>query len=76
MKPVSPREGAADGVLTGPPGIGDLPFMRLQAGGFLTEWDLTFNERRAIAEGARVLLYVLGSGHPPVALEVEGVTGD
>lgn len=46
---------------------------RLAGGGFVSEWDLSFEERRAILDGARVVLYVMAGGHPPVGLEVEGV---
>lgn len=73
MKPVMPREGRPDVVLVGPPGVGDLPAMRVEGGGFFSEWTLSLEERRAIADGARVHLWVLSSGHPPVSLEVEGV---
>lgn len=75
MRPVVPRSGRVDVVLKGPPGgdIGDLPAQRVQGGGFCSEWELDFDERKAIMDGARVVLWVMSAGHPPVSVEVEGV---
>ena len=36
-------------------------------------WDLTFDERAAILDGARVILTFLG-GVPPCRIEIEGVS--
>lgn len=38
----------------------------------LSVWSLSLDERRAILDGARVVLQVSGR-HPPVALSIEGV---
>lgn len=75
MRPVVPRSGQVDVVLKGPPNsdIGDLPARRVLGGGFVSEWELTVEERGAILDGARVVLWTLSNGHPPVMLEVEGV---
>lgn len=76
MKPVAPREyeGPDLVVLRGPAGsdIAELPAIRTEAG-FLSEWDLSFEERQAILDGARVRMHIVGAGHPPVAMWVEGV---
>jgi hypothetical protein len=73
MKPVHPREGTADVVLKGPPGVGDLPAQFVDGPGLRSEWELTFDERQAILDGARVVLWTIATRHPPVAIEVEGV---
>ncbi len=43
-----------------------------------TEWQPTFNERKALSDGARILLSVLTFGQPlqPVLLAVEGVESE
>lgn len=50
---------------------GDLPVERVTPWISMSTWDLSPDERTAIAEGALVELYVVSSTpHPPVALEV------
>lgn len=54
----------------------DLPLYRCQdsQGNYLiSTWELTDEERKAIAAGAKIELCVWGERHPPVALTVEGV---
>ena len=54
--------------------VADLP-VRYDLGGFWSAWALSEEERRAIADGAPVLLYVVQTrgGFPPVSLAVAGV---
>lgn len=46
---------------------GDVPCM-------VSAWEPTPAELAAIAAGAKIYLRILGVGHPPVMLAVEGVT--
>lgn len=76
MKPVEPPEwmGTSRMVWQGPtPDVADL-VVRIdpEVGMSTSVWDLTFNERAAILDGARVILNVYGR-HPIVALSIEGV---
>ena len=41
-----------------------------------TVWQPTEAELQALAQGSRVILTILGTRHPPVAVEVEDVGGD
>ena len=80
MKPVEPRE-HLEGTRTafiGPTGSGiePLPAIAVRTDDGLevrTEWELTFDERAAILDGARVVLTFLGRV-PPCRIEIEGVT--
>ena len=80
MKPVEPRE-QLEGTRTafvGPAGSGiePLPAIAVRTDDGLevrTEWDLTFDERAAILDGARVILTFLGRV-PPCRIEIEGVS--
>lgn len=40
-------------------------------GGAISRWLPTEEEKKAIAEGKPIWLYVIGGGHPPVALTTE-----
>lgn len=55
--------------------IGDLPVWRMMAGdmvvGIQSFWDLTPEERIAIAEGALIQLHVVGPTQPPVSLSID-----
>lgn len=53
--------------------VGNLPAMLIPGEYFETHWEPTFDERKAILDGARIILRVMSPGHPPVALGVEGV---
>lgn len=46
-----------------------LPVMR-ERDGYLSCWELTDDERKAIAAGANVWLKIVGDGHPPVWIAV------
>lgn len=49
----------------------DLRCYRGEVGGWpctISKWEPTEEERRAIAEGGAVYLFVYGDGHPPVAV--------
>lgn len=75
MRPVEPRDPSVGRrmVFVGPPGSGIEPLVAIENDGEIrTEWDLSFNERRAILEGARVLLTFQGA-MPPCRIEIEGV---
>ena len=80
MTPVEPREhieGQRKAFL-GPAGSGiePLPSVIIQeAWGpeIRTEWELTFDERRGILDGARVVLTFVGR-MPPCRIEIEGVS--
>jgi hypothetical protein len=80
MRPANPRvEGydPAEWQLTtfhGAPGSGvePLPALVGTGGVIRTEWELSFEERGAILDGARVVVTFLGR-MPPVSLSVEGV---
>ena len=47
-----------------------LPVLRSPAGVLMSRWKLTDEERKAIAQGADVLLSVWSSAHPPVRVEI------
>jgi hypothetical protein len=55
--------------------IGDLPVHRWWAGemvvGIESFWDMTPEERIAIAEGALIKLHIVGGEQPPVSLEID-----
>jgi len=55
--------------------IGNLPVQRLMSGdeivGNISYWDLTSEERIAIAEGALVRLHIMGGLQPPVMLDID-----
>ncbi len=76
MRPVEPRE-HIEGVRTsfhGPGGSDIAPLPAVIADGVIhTEWDLSFDERQAILDGARVVLAFMGTRMPPCELRVEGV---
>ena len=76
MIPVEPPEydGTERLVWKGPaPEIEDLVVRIDRTSGISwSTWALSFDERQAILDGARVFLQVLGH-HPPVSLWVEGV---
>lgn len=58
-------------VYCGPtPDVGDLPCQRLRPGAILSVWELTPEERIAIAEGADIELTILIEPIPPVSLAV------
>ncbi len=75
MTPVEPRE-HLEGTRTayiGPNGSGIEPLPAVfYHNEVRTEWDLSFDERAAILDGARVILTFRGS-MPPCRIEVEGV---
>ena len=61
-------------VLRGPtPDVGDLPCRLTTDGVVYSTWDLTPQERIAIAEGANIELgvWTYGRGFPPVSLEID-----
>lgn len=52
---------------------GSLPYRRGQYEGYNTfesVWRPTDEERKAVAEGADIMLTVVGDGHPPVSIQV------
>lgn len=58
-------------VYRGPtPDVGDLPCQRIKPGMILSVWELTPEERIAIAEGADIELVILTEPIPPVSLAV------
>lgn len=67
-------------VLEAPAGQEDscAPLAIVRAGDcMISRWELTDEERRQIAEGGSVFLFVHGQGHPPVGLATElKVTSD
>lgn len=69
---MTPRPFAAQNlVYRGPtPDVGDLPCQRVQPGMILSVWELTHEERIAIAEGADIELVILTEPIPPVSLAV------
>lgn len=76
MIPIEPPEyeGTRRMVWKGPtPDIEDLVVRIAPDGMSYSLWRLSFNERRAVLDGANVILQVVGR-HPPVSLSVEGVT--
>lgn len=69
MKPV--RTPASNFTYLSPaPGISDLPCQRIDVGRIASVWWLTPAERRAIAEGANVMLIIATEPIPPVAIGV------
>lgn len=55
----------------GEPIVHDLPCQRISPQLVKSTWDLTHEERIAIAEGAQIDLYVMTlTPHPPVMLEI------
>lgn len=60
------------------PRVYDLPAQRVSEHLVVSTWDLTHDERIAIAEGALIELYVWSlTPHPPVSLEIaQGVMRD
>ena len=76
MNPVEPPayEGTERFVWKGPrPDIEDLVVRFDRASQTsISVWALTLDERRAILDGARVVLQVSGR-HPPLSLSIEGV---
>jgi hypothetical protein len=77
MKPVETEKSDVTLVLEG---AGDLPAEKIElihpddesnrSPGFETTWVPDDGERRALMNGAHVLLRVWGAGHPPVSLQV------
>lgn len=69
MRPVvTPR---TDVILRGGPGVGDLPATRCDPACTMSVWDLSPDERIAIAEGALIELHVQTfTPHPPVELRI------
>lgn len=62
---------AANLVYTGPsPEVGDLPCQRVAQGVIRSVWELTPDERVAVAEGADIALVIWSEPIPPVALGV------
>lgn len=51
-------------------GMKNLPVYKRTDGHFVSAWMPSKEEREEIAKGAPVMLYVVGDGHPPVALKV------
>ena len=81
MKPVEIEE--AEGtrkvlLAKNQPQYGSLPALVYPDGVVLSRWQPTFDERRAIADGANVDLWVwtFGRPHQPVNLQVQGVQDD
>lgn len=66
----SVRTAASNLVYVGPPGVGDLHCERIQQGLIASVWQLSADERRAIAAGANVKLWVYQEPIPAVSLEV------
>lgn len=79
MNPVIPRSSEGEPIVfaAGQPGYRPLP-ARVTLRAVNTEWQPTFNERRALADGARIMLSVLTFGQPlqPVLLAVEGAESE
>ncbi len=78
MQPVIPRSsGAGKAVVYAAeqPQYRPLPALVSEEGAVFTEWELTRDERDAVARGARLILSLMPFGGPlqPVRLEVEGV---
>lgn len=44
--------------------------------GFVSVWRPSKAEAQALIEGGAVVVFVAGSGHPPIALGVQTVTGE
>ena len=80
MKPIDP--GAEYGELrvygAGQPEYAPLVARTLNGHAILTKWHLSEDERRAILDGADLLLHVLTFGHAaqPVSLWIEGTPDD
>lgn len=73
MKPV--RTITSNLVYTGPPGVGDLHCQRVEPGLVRSVWYPDAMQRKAIAEGANVALWVYAEPIPPVAVTVTGEQG-
>ena len=73
MKPV--RTITSNLVYTGPMGVGDLHCQRVEAGLIRSVWYPDADQRKAIAEGANVALWVYTEPIPPVAVTVTGEQG-
>lgn len=73
MRPV--RTLHSNMVYVGPPGISDLHCERLEPGRILSVWELTPEERAAVASGSNISLVVSTEPHPPVMLLVTGDQG-
>lgn len=76
MKPVRTPSSNATFELEGGTRENDLPLERTQVDGeavLRSTWELTDEERQAIANGANVRLTTWGVRTPPVELDVEGV---
>ena len=77
MTPVSPvltEEFAPAERIAGGEGYLDLPMLMNSTGVILSRWKLTDEERKAVAEGADVLLSVWTFGQPlqPLRIEIGG----
>lgn len=76
MKPVATPDTNATFELEGGTRENDLPLERVAVAGapaLRSTWELTDEERKAIADGSNVYLIVWGTGTPPVAVGVVGV---
>jgi hypothetical protein len=65
---------AGANLMLGPPEgeteVESLPVMKMQGGGYLSQWRPSPAELVLLNAGAPVHLFVLGRQHPPVAVEV------
>lgn len=78
MNPVTPRSGGEGRPIVftaNQPEYRPLPALVTDDGDVLSEWELTYAERRAIADGARLRVrqFTFGSLLQPILLTIEGV---
>jgi hypothetical protein len=73
MKPV--RTITSNLVYVGPPGVGDLHCQRVEPGLIRSVWHPSALQRKAIADGANIALWVYTEPIPPVAVTVTDEQG-